>query len=38
MIPVPGNFNVAVRTPAGNTDSLGCSSGGTSGVRILTVN
>ena len=38
MIPAPGSFNVAVRTPAGNSDNLGCSSGGTSSVRILTVN
>ncbi len=38
MIPAPGSFNVTVRTPAGNSDNLGCSSGGTSSVRILTVN
>jgi hypothetical protein len=38
MIPAPGSFNVAVQTPAGNTGNLGCSSGGTSSVRILTVN
>jgi hypothetical protein len=38
MIPAPGSFNVAVRTPAGSTDNLGCSSGGTSSVRILAVN
>ena len=38
MIPAPGSFNVAVRTPAGNSDNLGCTSGGTSSVRILTVN
>src|ERR1700730_2929024 len=30
MIPAPGSFNVAVRTPAGNTGNLGCSSGGSS--------
>jgi hypothetical protein len=38
MISAPGNFNVAVQTPAGNTGNLGCSSGGTSSVRVLTVN
>jgi len=38
MIPAPGIFNVAVQTPAGNTGNLGCSSGGTSSVRVLTVN
>jgi len=37
MIPAPGSFNVAVRTPAGNTGDLGCSSGGTSGTQLLTV-
>jgi hypothetical protein len=38
MIPTPGSFNIAVQTPAGNTGNLGCSSGGTSSVHILTVN
>jgi hypothetical protein len=38
MIPAPGTFKVDVQTPAGNTDNLGCSSGGTSSVRVLTVN
>ena len=38
MISAPGNFKVAVQTPAGNTGNLGCSSGGTSSVRVLTVN
>jgi hypothetical protein len=38
MIPAPGSFNVDVQTPAGNTGNLGCSSGGTSSVRVLTVN
>jgi hypothetical protein len=38
MIPAPGSFNVTVQTPAGNTGNLGCSSGGTSSVRVLTVN
>jgi hypothetical protein len=38
MIPAPRKFNVMVHTPAGNTGNLGCSSGGTSSVRVLTVN
>ena len=38
MIPAPGGFNVAVQTPAGNSGNLGCTSGGTSSVRVLTVN
>jgi hypothetical protein len=38
MIPAPGSFNITVQTPAGNTGSLGCSSGGTSSARVLTVN
>jgi len=27
MIPAPGSFSVPVKTPAGNTGNLGCSSG-----------
>lgn len=38
MIPAPGGFNVTVNTPAGNSGDLGCSSGGTSAGRVLTVN
>jgi hypothetical protein len=38
MIGAPGTFNVAVQTPAGNTSDVGCSSGGTSSIRVLTVN
>jgi hypothetical protein len=38
MIPGPGTFNVVVQTPAGNTGDVGCSSGGTSSARVLTVN
>jgi len=38
MIPAPGSFNVMVKTPAGTTGDLGCSSGGTSRGQILTVN
>jgi hypothetical protein len=38
MIPAPGSFNVVVKTPAGTTGDLGCSSGGTSSAQVLTVN
>jgi len=38
MIPAAGSFNVAVKTPAGNTGDVGCSSGGTSSPQVLTVN
>lgn len=38
MISGPGSFNVVVQTPAGNSGDLGCSSGGTSGTQVLTVN
>jgi hypothetical protein len=38
MISAPGNFNVTVKTPAGTTGDLGCSSGGTSSGQVLTVN
>ena len=38
MIAAPGSFKVVVRTPAGNTGNLGCSSGGTSDAQTLTVN
>ena len=38
MILAPGSFNVSVKTPAGNTGNLGCSSGGTSSGQVLTVN
>ena len=37
MISAPGTFNVTVQTPAGNSADVGCSSGGTSSVRVLTV-
>jgi hypothetical protein len=36
-IPSPGSFNVEVQTPAGNSRDLGCSSGGTTTTRVLTV-
>jgi hypothetical protein len=38
VISGPGKVNVAVQTPAGNTGNVGCSSGGTSSVLVLTVN
>jgi hypothetical protein len=38
MIPAAGSFNVKVQTPSGTTGNLGCSSGGTSGTQVLTVN
>jgi hypothetical protein len=38
MISAPGSFNVVVKTPAGNTGDVGCSSGGTSRAQVLTVN
>ena len=34
----PGKVNLTVRTPAGNSDNLGCTSGGTSSALVLTVN
>jgi len=37
-ISAPGSFNVVVKTPAGNTGNLGCSSGGISSGQVLTVN
>ena len=37
MISAPGSFNVVVKTPAGNTGDVGCSSGGTSSGQVLTV-
>lgn len=38
MISAPGTYNVQVHTPAGTTADVGCSSGGDSVVRVLTVN
>ena len=37
VITAPGTANVLVRTPAGTTGDLGCSSGGTSATLSLTV-
>ena len=38
MIPMAGTYNVKVHTPAGTSGDVGCSSGGDSAVRVLTVN
>lgn len=38
MIPATGTYKVEVQTPSGNSGNLGCSSGGTSGAKTLTVN
>jgi hypothetical protein len=37
VISGPGTVAVSVRTPAGNTGDLGCTSGGTSSTLTLTV-
>lgn len=37
MITGPGAYNVRVRTPAGNSGNVGCSSGGTSSTLTFTV-
>jgi len=38
VITQPGSVNVKVTTPSGNSGDVGCSSGGTSSVLVLTVN
>lgn len=38
VIPGPGAVNIAVKTPSGNSGDVGCTSGGTSGTLVLTVN
>jgi hypothetical protein len=38
VISGPGPVNVTVHTPSGNSGDLGCTSGGTSSVLVLTVN
>jgi IPT/TIG domain len=38
VISGPGAVNVAVQTPSGNSGDVGCTSGGTSSVLVLTVN
>jgi hypothetical protein len=37
LISAPGTANVTVKTPSGNSGDLGCTSGGTSGVLVLTI-
>jgi hypothetical protein len=37
VISGPGTVTVSVRTPAGNSGDLGCTSGGTSSILVLTV-
>lgn len=38
VISGPGTVKVSVTTPSGNSGDLGCTSGGTSSVLVLTVN
>jgi len=38
VISGPGTVKVSVLTPSGNTGDVGCTSGGTSSVLVLTVN
>jgi IPT/TIG domain len=38
VITGPGPVNVKVTTPSGNSGDVGCTSGGTSSVLVLTVN
>jgi hypothetical protein len=37
VISAPGTATVTVNTPSGNSEDLGCSSGGTSGALVLTI-
>ena len=37
LISTPGTANVTVKTPSGTSGDLGCSSGGTSHVLVLTI-
>jgi hypothetical protein len=37
LITAPGTLNVTVKTPSGNSGDLGCTSGGTSRVLVLTI-
>jgi len=37
LISAPGTANVTVETPSGNSGALGCTSGGTSHVLVLTI-
>ena len=38
VISGPGTVKVSALTPSGNSGDLGCTSGGTSSVLVLTVN
>ena len=38
VIPGPGTVKVRVLTPSGNSGDVGCTSGGTSSMLVLTVN
>ena len=38
VIPGPGSVNVNVKTPSGGSGDIGCTSGGTSSMLVLTVN
>ena len=38
IIPGPGKVKVSVLTPTGNSGDLGCSSGGSSSILLLTLN
>jgi len=38
VISGPGSVSVTVHTPSGSSGDLGCTSGGTSSVLVLTVN
>ena len=38
VISGPGQVNIMVQTPSGNTGDLGCTSGGNSSALVLTVN
>src|SRR5271169_3272800 len=37
LVSAPGAVSVTVNTPSGNSGSLGCTSGGTSGALVLTI-
>jgi len=38
VIPGPGSVGIMVKTPTGNSGDVGCTSGGSSSVLMLTVN
>jgi hypothetical protein len=37
LISAPGDLNVFVRTPGGNSGDIGCASGGSSSELVLTI-